>query len=158
WPFTDDVLGPLGDGTGLVTSGPFSNPATWRMNIRRTVFRNDRLATTPDTNLQLRRRPANVPAGFNLPTAANARQGVGMTTPYDATPFNEANLLNTATNAQILAWTSASFRKFLEWVLHNGVHTWVGGQDNWPSGSAPTFIGGPMAFPPVAVNDPAFWL
>src|SRR5262249_23721887 len=61
WPFTDDVLGPLGDGTGLVTSGPFSNPATWRMNIRRTVFRNDRLATTPDTNLQLRRRPANVP-------------------------------------------------------------------------------------------------
>ena len=158
WPFTNDLLGPLGDGTGLVTSGPFSNPATWRMNIRRTVFRDDNGATTPDTNLQLRRRPANVSAGFNLPTAANARQGAGYSQPYDATPFNEAGLLNTATNAQIQGWIAASFRKFLEWVLHNGVHTWIGGQDNWPSGNAPTFIGGPMAFPPVAVNDPAFWL
>lgn len=158
WPFTDDLLGPLGDNAGLVTSGPFANPATWRMNIRRTVFRDDGLASTPDNSLQLRRRPATVPAGFNLPTAANARQGAAYTTAYDVTPFNEAGLLNTATNAQIQGWINASFRKFLEWVLHNGVHTWIGGQDNWPGGGAPTFVGGPMSFPPVAVNDPAFWL
>ena len=158
WPFTDDLLGPLGDVMGLVTSGPFSNPATWRMNIRRTVFRGDNAATTPDDKVQLRRRPAGVSAGFNLPSAAAARSGAGNTNPYDAIPYNEVNQLNTATQAQINGWIIASFRKYLEWALHNGVHTWVGGQDNWPSGGAPTFVGGPMAFPPVAVNDPTFWL
>ena len=158
WPFTDDLVGPLGDGSGLVASGPFSNPATFRMNIRRRVFRDDNAAQVPDTNVQLRRRPGGVSAGFNLPTAANARQGMAMTTPYDATPFNEASLLQTATNAIIQGWLAQSFRKYLEWALHNGVHTWIGGQDDWQAGAAPAFIGGPMSFPDVAVNDPIFWL
>jgi hypothetical protein len=158
WPFTPDLLGGLGDAFGSVVDGPFSNPATWRMNIRRTVFNQAGTAQVPDTNVGLRRRPASVAAGFNLPTAANARQGMAVTTPYDAVPFNEASLLATATNAQINTWVSQSFRKFLEWALHNGVHTWIGGQDVWPSGATPTSIGGPMAFPPVAVNDPTFWL
>jgi hypothetical protein len=166
WPFTDDLLGPLGDATGIVQTGPFSNPATWRMNIRRRVATDG----VNDTNLRLRRRPAVTPAGFNLPNAANARAGAAHVLPYDALPYNEATLLEALFQAlpgeteaqteariiaQITAWTSASFRKFLEWVLHNGVHTWVGGDDDLV---ADGFIGGPMAFPPVAVNDPTFWL
>lgn len=166
WPFTDDLLGPLGDATGIVQTGPFSSSAAWRMNIRRTLATDG----VNDTNLRLRRRPAATPAGFNLPSAANARAGAGHALPYDAAPYNEAPLLdalftqqpgetqaqmNARITAQVNAWTGASFRKFLEWVLHNGVHTWVGGDDQLVS---PTFIGGPMAFPPVAVNDPAFWL
>ena len=158
WPFVPDLLGGLGNTTGLVTDGPFSNPATWRMNIRRNVFRDDNLQQVQDTNLQLRRRPAAVDPGFSLPTAANARTGMAQTTPYDAAPFNEAALLSTATTAIIQGWIAASFRKFLEWVLHNGPHTWIGGEDNWTTGNAPVFIAGPMAIPAVAVNDPVFWL
>ena len=168
WPFTDDLLGPLGDATGAVPSGPFSSPATWRMNIRRPVFRDDGGAQVSDTNVALRRRPATVAAGFNLPAAVTARTGVARNTPYDVAPFNEfpafQTLLNTpgVTNAQIIAqitaWTNASFRKFLEWNLHNGPHTWVGGEDDWAAGAAPTFIAGPMSIPAVSVNDPVFWL
>ena len=140
WPFTPDLIGGLGDASGLVTDGPFSDPATWRMNIRR----------TGDPNTQLRRRPANVGAGFNLPTAINARNGAAYPQPYDASPFNEV-FTNATPTSTIQGWINGSFRKFLEWVLHNGVHTWVGGQDNGD-------LGGPMSFPPVAVNDPVFWL
>ena len=103
-----------------------------------------------DPNTQLRRRPANVGAGFNLPTAINARNGAAYPQPYDASPFNEV-FTNATPTSTIQGWINGSFRKFLEWVLHNGVHTWVGGQDNGD-------LGGPMSFPPVAVNDPVFWL
>jgi hypothetical protein len=118
WPFTNDLLGPLGDATGLVAAGPFSNPATFRINIRRTVFRDDGLASVPDTNTQLRRRPAAV-ATFPLPTAATARTGMASGAPYDAAPFNESDEFQAAidggaTNAQLNAlingWTAASFR------------------------------------------------
>ncbi|HEX6163379.1 MAG TPA: tyrosinase family protein [Vicinamibacterales bacterium] len=167
WPFTDDLVGPLGDAAGVVASGPFSNPATWRMNIRRQVFRADGLAQVPDNNLVLRRRPAAVAAGFNLPIAATARSGVALGVSYDVAPFNEfpafQALINSGAtqaqlNAQLTTWTNASFRKFLEWRLHNGPHTWIGGQDNWAAGAAPTFVAGPMSIPAVAVNDPVFWL
>ncbi len=162
WPFTDDLLGPLGNTAGLVTTGPFSNPATWRMNIRRRVPRLDRLAQVADTSLQLRRRPATMSPGVDvsLPTVNNARTAMAMTSPYDASPYNELNsgFTNAQINALVNGWVSASFRKFLEWVLHNGTHTWVGGQDDWPSGATPTFIAGPMSIPAVAVNDPVFWL
>jgi tyrosinase len=167
WPFTDDLMGPLGDASGLVTSGPFSSSATWRVNIRRAVFRDDNLAQVPDTNVQLRRRPATVSAGFNLPLAATARTGMASTSPYDVAPFNEfpaflalinGGATDAQINAQVTTWTAASFRKYLEWRLHNGPHTWVGGQDNWPSGATPTFIAGPMSIPAVSVNDPVFWL
>ena len=167
WPFTDDLMGPLGNATGAVPSGPFSNPATWRMNIRRMVFRDDGLAQVLDPNLRLRRRPATVAAGFNLPSAANARTGVAQATPYDVSPYNEypafqalidSGATNAQINAQITAWTNASFRKFLEWRLHNGPHTWVGSQDDWTTGAAPAFIAGPMSIPAVSINDPIFWL
>src|SRR6478736_5035483 len=69
WPFTDDLLGPLGDASGIVQTGAFSSSATWRMNIRRTLSTDG----VNDTNLRLRRRPAATAAGFNLPSAANAR-------------------------------------------------------------------------------------
>lgn len=176
WPFTDDLLGPLGDATGAVPSGAFSNPATWRMNIRRRVFRNDGRAQVPDPNVALRRRPATDAVDPRLlPTAAIARGGMASTSPYDVAPFNEfptfqatidaaiaAGMTPEQINAQLGAliggWTAASFRKYLEWWLHNGPHIWVGGDDNWIAGAAPTFIAGPMSIPAVSVNDPVFWL
>jgi hypothetical protein len=166
WPFTDDLMGPLGDAAGIVTSGPFSSSTTWRINIRRMVVRDDGLAQVPDGNVRLRRRPATAPT-FNLPSGPTARAGMASAAPYDAAPFNEFPLFQAqidagATNAQLNAllntWTTASFRKYLEWFLHNGPHTWVGGQDDWSTGAAPVFIAGPMSIPAVSPNDPVFWL
>lgn len=164
WPFTADLLGPLGNADGLVTSGPFSNPAMFRMNIRRTVFRDDNAASVPDTNLQLRRRPAAVAADFPLPTATTARTCLASTSPYDVAPFNEFPEFDAAMQAEadlaalVGGWTAASFRKYLEWRLHNGPHAWVGGVDDWTSGPSPTFVAGPMSVPAVSPNDPVFWL
>ena len=51
---------------------------------------------------------------------------VGATCPqvYDALPWNDTQGVN-LTNQQVLS----SFRKFLERLLHDGVHGWVG--DAW---------------------------
>ena len=68
----------------------------------------------------------------------------------DGAPWNDTSA---PTNAQVLA----SFRKFLERVLHDGVHVWIGG--GWelnPQGQPGD--GGHMTYPSVSVNDPAFWL
>ncbi len=158
WPFTDDLLGPLGDATGVVASGPFSDPTTFRMNLRRVVEREDGNATVNDTNLRLRRRPAATAEPFALPTATTARQCMAQTTPYDASPFNEFDSNPNPSVPVIQGWIAASFRKFLEWVMHNGPHVWVGGEDNWVAGPTPTFIAGPMSIPAVSPNDPVFWL
>src|SRR4051794_3258697 len=61
WPFTNDFMGGFGNAgpgptTGYVTTGPFSNPATWRINIRR----------AGDADVQLK-RSRGVPAPADLP-------------------------------------------------------------------------------------------
>ena len=103
FPFTNDLLGGFGSAgpgptTGLVTSGHFANPATWRMNIRR--------ATDSDLTLK---RSNGIPDGAELPTHDDARLGLGVgvaagdTWPstYDGMPWNDYNV--TATSAQVLA-------------------------------------------------------
>lgn len=152
WPFTNDLLGGFGNAgpgpsTGFVTAGPFANPATWRMNIRR----------SGDTDLTLK-RSNGIPAAADLPTRAEALRGFGIAVPagqswpqvYDGTPWND---LTAPTNAQVLA----SFRKYLERVLHDGVHVWIGGAWEFNALGQPG-DGGHMTFPSVSVNDPAFWL
>ena len=155
WPFTNDFLGGFGNAgpgatTGFVTSGPFANPATWRMNIRRIGDagshveavvgrpRRERAAGAGRRALRLRHRRAG---GRTFPTI------------YDAVPWNDATQATQPTEAQILA----SFRKYLERVLHDGVHVWIG--DAWEfNAEGNPGDGGHMTFPSVAVNDPVFWL
>ncbi len=152
WPFTNDLLGGFGNAgpgptTGYVTSGPFADPTTWRMNIRR----------GGDSDLTLK-RSNGIPAAGDLPSRAEALRAFGIAVPngqtwpdvYDGAPWNDTSA---PTNAQVLA----SFRKFLERVLHDGVHVWIGG--GWelnPQGQPGD--GGHMTYPSVSVNDPAFWL
>lgn len=152
WPFTNDLLGGFGTAgpgptTGFVTSGPFADPTTWRMNIRR----------SGDADLTLK-RSNGVPAAADLPTRNEALRAFGIAVPagqtwpdvYDTAPWNDTSA---PTNAQVLA----SFRKFLERVLHDGVHVWIGGAWEFNALGQPG-DGGHMTFPSVSVNDPAFWL
>ncbi len=151
FPFTTDLMGGFGNSaTGFVTSGPFSNPATWRMNVRL-----PRQNNTIDADLTLK-RSRGVPAAADLPTLDIARRSVGAGPPaqtwptaYDAIPWHDPPPPGNITTAQLLA----SFRKFLERLLHDGVHPWIG--QVWDR-ILPD--GGHMSFPAVAVNDPVFWL
>ncbi|MFH5822696.1 tyrosinase family protein [Georgenia sp. AZ-5] len=153
WPFTTDLMGGFGNAgpgptTGYVTTGPFGSPASWRMNIRR----------RGDADLTLK-RSRGVPTPAQLPSREEALFGLGVGVPaggpwpgvYDGPPWNDAS--TPLTDAQVLA----SFRKYLERILHDGVHVWIG--DAWeldPQGRPRD--GGHMTFPATAVNDPVFWL
>lgn len=153
FPFTNDLLGGFGSAgpgtaTGIVTSGPFSNPATWRMNIRR----------AGDGDLTLK-RSNGIPDGADLPTHDDAQLGLGVGVPaggswptnYDGLPWNDHTI--DPTSAQVLA----SFRKYLERLLHDFVHVWIGGAWEFSPTGQPG-DGGHMTFPSVAVNDPVFWM
>lgn len=138
WPFTDDFLGGFGDATtGQITTSPFSDPTQWRINIR----------LAGDSSLVLKRGQGGPFTGLSLPDRATTLPAFAIGS-YDASPFHSA-----PTTAQ----ANASFRKYLEFLLHNGVHVWVGGVWNFDSGGVPQ-DGGHMSFPPVAINDPIFWL
>lgn len=161
WPFTRDFMGGFGNaveepGTGnpsptagFVSAGPFSDPAVWPMNIR----------MAGDDGRTLRRSPG-VPSGEDLPTRAAAREGLGLDIPvgrarpwpsvYDREPWHERVDGDMEVTIDELL---VSFRKYLEYFLHNGVHVWIGGV--WGRGPREA---GHMSRAPVAVNDPSFWL
>ena len=134
--------------TGFVSTGPFSNPATWRINLRRGA----------DADLTLK-RSRGIPAAADLPVRDDVLYTFGIGVPagatwpqiYDAVPWNDTQGVN-LTNQQVLS----SFRKFLERILHDGVHGWVG--DAWEFVGQIPGDGGHMSFPAVSVNDPIFWL
>jgi hypothetical protein len=153
WPFTNDFMGGFGNAgpgptTGYVTTGPFGNPATWRMNIRR----------GNDTDVQLK-RSRGIPTPGDLPVRDDVLFSFGTGVPagdtwpqvYDLAPWNETPGV-VPTDNQILS----SFRKVLERILHDGVHGWVG--DAWEFVGQTPRDGGHMSFPSVSVNDPVFWL
>ena len=138
WPFTDDFMGGFASGSNFqISTGRFADPATWRINIRR--------ASDPSTRLK-RNIASPSPSPTPLPTRATVTGGLGIGV-YDAAPFNE-DPSGLPTNAQL----NGSWRKTLEWLLHNGVHGWVGGIN------ATRTDGGHMTFVAVSVNDPAFFL
>jgi hypothetical protein len=131
WPFTNDFMGGFGNAgpgatTGYVTRGPFSNPATWRINIR--------LIGDADINLK---RSRGVPAAVDLPERGDVLFSFGIGVPtgatwpqvYDGAPWAERN--GPVTNQQVLG----SFRRYLERILHDGVHGWVG--DAWELNQTP---------------------
>lgn len=129
WPFTDDFMG--GRGTGAdnrVMTGRFAEAGgEWVIHVRTGA------ASGParDNTTYLRRLAA--PPSFPLPSYSDATGCLGRAA-YDAAPWFTAT--------PNLPEANASFRKFLEWIMHNGVHGWVGGNMN------------PMTSP----NDPVFFL
>jgi hypothetical protein len=140
WPFTDDFMGGFGTPGSFEITGasPFADPAVWRMNIR----------SVQAPSLRLR-RAQGVPAPGPLPTRTTTVVPGLAVTPWDVVPFNGNP---PADPAQRAAQANAAFRKYLEWLLHDGIHVWIGGANQ-------TFTdGGHMTFPAVAVNDPIFFL
>jgi hypothetical protein len=142
WPFTGGFMGGFGNIlTGMISTGLFSNPAIFRMNIRR-----------PGDNDLTLKRSRGIPSPASLPVRADVLPALGVGIPpggawptiFDASPFHS----DPTTQAEVMA----SFRKYLEYLLHNGIHVWIG--DIWDNNQN----GGHMTFPPVAVNDPMFWL
>jgi hypothetical protein len=140
WPFTDDFMGGLGTGPdNRVETGMFSDAKGWRLNIITGAgpIIDGRPNPARDDTRYLRRllSPPILPNGqpLALPTPAQARDCL-LRTAYDAVPWIEGRIT--------LAQVNASFRKFLEYIMHNGVHGWVGGNMS------------PMTSP----NDPAFFL
>jgi hypothetical protein len=133
WPFVDDLMGGLGTGANnAVASGPFAgSTSNWDINVR----------DAGDTHTVLRRVSSTSPTSPSLPNATAARGALGAF-PYDSIPYNDNNF---PTNAQ----AAASFRKSLEFFLHNGPHNWVGNQNN-------ALFLDMMAF--ASPNDPIFFL
>lgn len=151
WPFTADFMGGLGlsASDSRVTVGRFATDAAhpelteWRINI-----------PDAETGDYLKRRGAAVQ--FPLPTVSQARTAMTVAI-YDATPYIVD--FNTLTQAQFNALVAASFRKFLEFVLHNGPHPWVGTQGQFNSSGTLTNapLVGSMSWQ-ASPNDPTFWL
>jgi Common central domain of tyrosinase len=150
FPFTTDFMGGFGNSlTGVVSTGPFADPTTWRINIRRST----------DSTVSLK-RSRGLPAGSDLPTRDDVLLALGVTpfpdgrwpSAYDAAPFN-GDLPQT--NPEFANQVLASFRKYLEVLLHDGIHNWVG--EVWQV-SPTARDGGQMSFPAVSVNDPVFFL
>jgi hypothetical protein len=144
WPFTDDFLGGFGHAsTGQISTSPFSDPAKWRINIR-----------DADPSLILKRGRGGPFTSVTLPTRATALPAFNVPA-FDASPFHSDPSALTA--AQRTAQANAGFRKYLEWLLHDSIHVWVGGLWNFNPNGVPQ-DGGHLSFPPVAINDPVFWL
>jgi hypothetical protein len=144
WPFTTNFMGGLGIGTdNRVMTGRFSEASgEWRLNIitgAGPTLPDGRPNPARDNTTYLRRLPSP-PIMSNgqplpLPTAPEAGNCL-IRTAYDAVPWLEDP--RTLTLAQV----NASFRKFLEYLMHNGVHAWVGGN----------------MMPMTSPNDPVFFL
>ncbi|MGH3936256.1 MAG: tyrosinase family protein [Pseudonocardiaceae bacterium] len=146
WPFTPDFMGGFGNATtGLISTGEFADPAKFRINIR----------LPGDGDLILKRQRGIPPANL-LPVRADVLHAIGVgvapgdpwPSVYDAAPFHAMSFTQ--------ALVDAAFRKYLEVLLHDGVHGWIGGAWDFVGGIPQN--GGHMSFVPVAVNEPAFWL
>ncbi len=122
WPFTNDLMGGMGTGAdNRVETGKFAESAgLWTINVE------------PSEADYLRRNTGQNPA--DLPDIAESTLCLSRVD-FDANPFATTAF---PTSAQI----QASFRKCLEFVLHNGPHGWVGGN----------------MMPMTSPNDPVFFL
>ncbi len=130
-PFTANFMGGMGTGAdNRVETGQFAESAgLWVLNVR------TGLATTNrrDNTTYLRRRTGQNPA--QLPVRADLDAALPRMS-YDTAPFAEGNAVPGP------ATIAASFRKVLEYDLHNGPHQWVGGN----------------MMPSTSPNDPLFFL
>lgn len=159
WPFTDDLLGGFGtpNGSHAVTTGRFSDPGTaashgpWRVYLSRVQVTGNP-ATFIDLGPGLKRSDGML-SPASLPLRANVLTGLGILA-YDQLPWNDPP----PPPQMAAALVDASFRKYLERRLHDGIHVWIGYQTPPPGPGVVPTDGGHMSFPPVAVNDPVFWL
>lgn len=148
WPFTNDFMGGFGTSASdsRVTTGRFAtdpaNPAAteWRINI-------------PDLETENYLKRRGIAEEFSLPELSLAQMAMDIAV-FDVAPFVIPAGTN-PTNAQLLA----SFRKFLEFVLHNGPHPWVGllPQFNAFGNVTNLSVVGSMSWQ-ASPNDPTFWL
>ena len=139
WPFTIDLMGGLGTGSdNRVETGRFAEVGgEWLLNIH---------FDTDNTTYLRRRSDTSLISLTLLPDSNDADDCLGITV-YDAFPWNN---VCSPTSAQL----QASFRKFLESVLHNIVHPIVGDLDF--SSDPPDPIGSMSTM--TSPNDPTFWL
>jgi hypothetical protein len=137
WPFTNDFMGGMGTGAdNRVETGQFAESAgLWAVNVRTGATS----GTARDNTTYLRRETGQDPT--DLPTLALLQRSLNRIN-YDAAPIIEDPSFTGLTNAQIIAQLDASFRKSLEYFLHNGPHGWVGGN----------------MMPMTSPNDPIFFL
>ena len=145
WPFTNDFMGGFGTGTdNRVMTGRFAEAAgEWVLRVRTgagPLLPNGSPNPGRDNTTYLRRNATpptpGPPDDFPLPSQTNARNCLARTA-YDAVPYLEDPATITT-----LAQVNPSFRKYLEYVLHNGPHGWVGGN----------------MMPMTSPNDPVFFL
>ena len=131
FPFTDNFMGGMGTGAdNRVETGKFAESAgLWTINVRTGQAGG---AARDNTTYLRRLNPQN---GNDLPGTNEQNHGLTRAN-YDAAPLREnpANLTITDLDA--------SFRKSLEYFLHNGPHAWVGGN----------------MMPSTSPNDPVFFL
>ncbi len=130
YPFTANFMGGMGTGAdNRVNTGAFAERAGWILN----VISGQATGTRRDNTNYLRRRTGQNPN--QLPERADLNMALARTS-YDRAPFAEGgNRPNPSTIA-------SSFRKILEYDLHNGPHEWIGGN----------------MLPHTSPNDPVFYL
>lgn len=130
FPFTSNFMGGLGTGAdNRVMTGAFAESAGWVLN----VITGQATGVRRDNTTYLRRRTGQNPS--QLPELPDLNMALTHLA-YDATPFAEGG------NRPSPSAIAASYRKILEYDLHNGPHEWIGGN----------------MMPHTAPNDPVFFL
>lgn len=136
FPFTTNFMGGMGTGTdNRVETGAFAESSGWQLNV---ITGNDS-GSARDNTTYLRRGEGQNPN--SLPSSVT-QDACLSTNPYDQAPFNEPNYGSGGISPAEQAEIDASFRKKLEWGLHNGPHVWIGGN----------------MIPMTSPNDPIFFL
>ncbi len=130
YPFTSNFMGGMGTGTdNRVTTGAFAASAGWALN----VISGQATGARRDNTRYLRRKTGQNPS--QLPETSDLNIALTRTA-YDTTRFAEGG------NRPSPSTIASSFRKILEYDLHNGPHEWIGGN----------------MMPHTSPNDPIFYL
>lgn len=140
WPFVNELMGGLGGNAAAsyeVATGRFASAAgDWPINVR----------DSGQNHTALRRVPTTDDSSPSIPSLTSTRTALAAQ-PYDSVPYNQGSFPSPAQ-------ATASFRKSLEFFLHNGPHNWVGAVRN----NNGTLIEGLDMLAQSSPNDPVFFL
>lgn len=115
WPFVDALMGGLGvqNSNWEVATGRFAGATgDWPINVR----------DNNHNHIVLRRASTTDPNSLSIPSHTRTRTALAAE-PYDSAQFND-----TVGTFPTTAVAAISFRKSLEYFLHNGPHNWVGAE------------------------------